>query len=202
MGAKSSSAIQVNTPSSQSRLTATRSISKDLSTLQLYNTIFGEKNPYHIGDANTHFRKTLRKYNEFNGLKNIKWLHKRNKGKVVPKLSEKEHRCAAGDASVAFIQPRKKLEDTKALLEELFNEDADEDQELLETEEKEVEEEKQVPEKDDVQVKDMAEAEEKPEGAEEPEGEAAEGEEPAEDMGKELQQTTEDFQKAVSVSIS
>lgn len=112
--------LQKNTPN----LFVTKSFDKNLSTLQFYNNVFGVKNSYfnHIGDANTHFKKTLRKYNEFNGLKNTKWLESKCK-KLKPKFNKKEYRQASGDA-VRIIYPDKSKEvESEAVLDEDFQQD-------------------------------------------------------------------------------
>lgn len=76
---KSNSSTQISNRSATNLF-----INKNLTALQVYSNLFGNKNSAtsHIGDANTHFKKTLRKYNEFTSLKHTKWLKERLKPKV------------------------------------------------------------------------------------------------------------------------
>lgn len=72
-------------------------VQRNLSTLQLYTSIFGRKQPLvAVGDANAHFRRSLRKYTDFSGLRNAKWLQQRLQSHR-PRLNKAEHARAAGD---------------------------------------------------------------------------------------------------------
>lgn len=52
-------------------------IKKKFPGLDQYAVLFGNKAATHIGDADTHFRKTLRKYNQFDLYKNTAWIRPR-----------------------------------------------------------------------------------------------------------------------------